>query len=288
MLLCSNTYAARKGGIINPNLPSIKLWDDNYTYYSSTCLRYADLSTAERKGKYLYISAPFVKKGDNIIMGVDYIEIKELSDHEIVLIDRNTSPTDVVDLNSRETAADRPVRTLYKLINYALRVGPAKFKEPPLDLKKSWQADVDAASLTDGVIMTLYHGMPAMDFRRNFYEWRNGEFKQYLYYDIISKERGDDSLKEIISVTQDHNKNIVYDPTIKFETNQRELANQIFERFRSNFERMYRNSDYRKGNGYVQYTYVNGKPGYIGYLRYEADFIKEKYIVSWTGMMLCD
>ena len=164
---------------------------------------------------------------------------------------------------------------------------PTQPKIDPLtvDLMKCWQEDVDASSGADQKILSIYPGMSEDEFYNNFSNWSRvvdyveGSFTQY------HMERGNEYLKEKLSYCK-YNNELIFNGGISFETNQRAVGHQIFERFRKNLSALYKEQILNHDG--TQLLYSTSDLTLAGHLTIFTDYKKDYYRVTWTGMSLTD
>ena len=154
-----------------------------------------------------------------------------------------------------------------------------------IDLTKCWQEDVDASSGADEKILSTYPGMSVEEFYSNFPNWSrvvDDVTELGTYYHM---ERGNNYLKEKLGYYIKNNQLMTMG--IRFETNQRAVARQIFERFKKNLKGLYKESPRRQDGTCL--WYYDEQQGYMqGELAINADYKKDFYVVSWSGMNLID
>lgn len=84
-----------------------------------------------------------------------------------------------------------------------------------VDLMKCWQEDVDACTLEDGSMLTIYDGMPEAEVKNNFIHWQvknyeyHPETKSSLEYISYSMERGNNQLREVLRIYKIPDQNTV-------------------------------------------------------------------------------
>ena len=158
-----------------------------------------------------------------------------------------------------------------------------------IDLMKCWQEDVDASSGADQKILSTYMGMPEEEFYSNFSNW--SRVVDYVsgsvgdYGTECHMERGNKYLKEKLSYYAVSNVGIM-PKAITFETNQRAVARQIFERFKKNLSALYEENSWN--NEGTRLLYSTHDHSLVGHLTINADYKKDAYSVIWTGMNLAD
>ena len=154
-----------------------------------------------------------------------------------------------------------------------------------IDLMKCWQEDVDASTGADMKILSTYPRMPEEEFYNNFSNWSrvvDDVTDLGTYYHM---ERGNKNLKEKISYYVKNDVGLMVGG-ITFETNQRLLPRQIFERFRKNLSALYKESSLRNDGTHLMYS--TNDHTLAGHLTIFTDYKKDYYRVTWSGMMLTD
>jgi len=290
---CSVVYATTAGQIITKDDPSFVEWK---RAGGNMFGHYVELPTIVKDGNSYSCKIAIIHRETRKVDRVIDFTLIELPDNKIKL---SKSPN-IYDLNSNDLS-DRRYKELYNIMKETLAGGgnatsaplpinenspqPTNNTYKPVDLMKCWQEDVDASTGEDQKILSTYPHMPEEEFYSNFSNWFrvvDDVTDLGTYYHM---ERGNKYLKEKLPYYVKNNVGLMVSG-ITFETNQRLLSRQIFERFRKNLSALYKESSLSNDGTHLLYS--TSDLTLSGDLTIFTDYKKDYYRVTWSGMRLTD